>query len=691
VSSWKRYLFRLAGKDPEAVVVSFLSGEAERAHAMITEVRRLLPGRRHFAVSLEPVEVPAGVELVVVRPGPAGDLWLQLRRTFHRYRIGMAPVLFDETSGNRELRRAAWLLAPSKVLAYNRRLERHHLHWREPVASLLFWRGVPLDRIWLRPGWLWPWRRDVTVEYTEYREKEGRPHSRARARVAVLTPYLPWPLAHGGAVRIYSLLREIAVEFDVVLFAFTEDESEPDLGPLLSLCARIVLVRKNRYREPRWSTLAPPEVGEYDSPGMRRALAEVMPRERVSLLQTEYTQLAQYGGEILVEHDITWDLHEQVYRRAPSVPSWWSLWRWRRFERRALRKARRVVVMSEKDRRLAAIEHAVVIGNGVDLERFQPSPETLGRRLLFVGSFRHFPNVVAYRFFAEEVWPLVSDAALTVVGGPEARRYLREAGIPEAPGVTLHEFVADVVPLYREANAVVVPTLVSAGTNLKVLEAMAMERAVISTPSGCAGLGLVHGESVWIADSGASFAAGLDLLLGDTELRSRLARAARTLAEREYGWRRLGEKQRDLLREFAQSPLSIREAAEADLEDIDRIQRMSSEASQWNPDDYLSHRCWVAACDGETSGFLALRAVAPGEAEVLNVAVAPEWRRQGIARRLLDHAVRQTDSDLFLEVRESNWAARNLYKSVGFGESGRRPGYYNHPSEAAVVLALRKC
>src|SRR5205085_7967495 len=121
------------------------------------------------------------------------------------------------------------------------------------------------DRIYLRPWW-WPWpKREHSVAPPGHRVIEGRPCS-GRRRVAVLSPYFPFPLSHGGAVRIFHLLREIANEFDVELFAFTDGDSELDVAALLSFCARIVLVKKPRYREPRWSTLLPAETHEFRSP-----------------------------------------------------------------------------------------------------------------------------------------------------------------------------------------------------------------------------------------------------------------------------------------------------------------------------------------------------------------------------------------------------------------------------------------
>jgi glycosyltransferase involved in cell wall biosynthesis len=538
-------IFRLLGKDPEAVVVSFWSGEDALAERMVEEVRTLLPDRRHFTVRLEDLRV-----------GSAFSLYRQIRRRLRAYRIGLAPVLF--TDEPHPLRAAALMLAPRKILAYNTRLERHHLTLRTAVASTLFLRGVPLDRIFLRPRWLAPWKKDRSVFPDTYRVIEGRPFTTGRRRLGILSPYFPYPLSHGGAVRIYHLLREAAAEFDVALFAFGNDETEADIRHVAEFCTRVVIVPKPRYREPRWSTLLPSEAHEFESPGMRRALAAH--RGDYELLQVEYTQLARYPGDLLVEHDVTFDLYEQVWRRERTLSAAWDYRRWRRFETAAVRRFRCVVVMSEKDARQLSrrARNLAVIENGVDLDRFRPEPERPGRRLLFIGSFRHFPNVAAYRFFAQEVWPAIRnrypDLRVTIVCGPDHLSYWRaftgELSLPADPGFEITGYVADVRPLYRKATLVLAPTVVSAGTNVKVLEAMAMQRAVVSTPSGCAGLGLKHGESVWIADSAGEFAGGISCLLDNPDLRHSVALGARRCAEERYDWKIIGEKYRKLLRDL---------------------------------------------------------------------------------------------------------------------------------------------
>ncbi len=117
-------------------------------------------------------------------------------------------------------------------------------------------------------------------------------------------------------MRIFNLLREAARKYDIFLFAFTETDGPVEPGPVLEFCAKVVLVPKPRYREPRWSSLAPPEVCEYRSPVMRRLLAQMRREYSIQLTQVEYTQLAAYGGDVLVEHDVTFDLYQQVHQNA---------------------------------------------------------------------------------------------------------------------------------------------------------------------------------------------------------------------------------------------------------------------------------------------------------------------------------------------------------------------------------------
>jgi ribosomal-protein-alanine N-acetyltransferase len=134
--------------------------------------------------------------------------------------------------------------------------------------------------------------------------------------------------------------------------------------------------------------------------------------------------------------------------------------------------------------------------------------------------------------------------------------------------------------------------------------------------------------------------------------------------------------------------MKIRAATGYDLAAIAAIQAASPEASQWDPASYLDYDCLVAIKDDHVAGFLVSRQTTPGEREILNVGVELSERRRGVARRLIAAELQRSRGQWFLEVRESNTAALNLYKACGFQEAGRRNSYYHNPPEPGIVMKL---
>ena len=185
-----------------------------------------------------------------------------------------------------------------------------------------------------------------------------------------------------------------------------------------------------------------------------------------------------------------------------------------------------------------------IVPNGVDIERFQAVPEPAGEPLevLFVGSFRHLPNLLAFEYLQREILPHLPGVRLRVVAGPEYEKYWK--GTTDRR-TTVEGFVSDLRPHYARAAVVVVPLTVSAGTNIKVMEAMACGRPVVSTPVGVAGLDLVDGEEVLIAREPAAFVGALQRLLADGSLRRRIGVNARRAVVERFSWeycaRRAGE------------------------------------------------------------------------------------------------------------------------------------------------------
>jgi len=134
----------------------------------------------------------------------------------------------------------------------------------------------------------------------------------------------------------------------------------------------------------------------------------------------------------------------------------------------------------------------------------------------------------------------------------------------------------------------------------------------------------------------------------------------------------------------------IRQGRAEDLPAIAAIQQASPEAAHWDPADYLNYDLRVAVWQEEVAGFLVVRAIGD-EAEILNLAVAPRFRRLGIARELLRSFLERFRGTVFLEVRESNAVAQRAYEATGFKEVNRRERYYASPLEAAIVMKFHSC
>jgi ribosomal-protein-alanine N-acetyltransferase len=135
----------------------------------------------------------------------------------------------------------------------------------------------------------------------------------------------------------------------------------------------------------------------------------------------------------------------------------------------------------------------------------------------------------------------------------------------------------------------------------------------------------------------------------------------------------------------------IRRGEAEDLARVAAIQQASPGAARWNVAEYLEQDFLVAVEGDRIVGFLVARTLAADEREILNLAVAPDFRRKGVARALLANAFNGFRGAVYLEVRESNGIAREFYKSLGFHELSRRKEYYAAPSETAIVMKFHSC
>ena len=323
--------------------------------------------------------------------------------------------------------------------------------------------------------------------------------------VLVVSPYLPYPLSHGGAVRIWNLCRALAGRVNFILACFREKNDTTDYARLHEVFREVYIV--DRDERGTADPSLPRQVREHSSAAMNALIASLAPR--IDLLQIEFTHMAAFREAaphlpaILVEHDLTYTLYRQLAEtdKTPAARREYELWL--EFERRHLRGYDGVWTASGEDRDAALAEGSPAAGtwavpNGVDVLRYTPAADAAAPTILYVGSFRHLPNIIGFEALRDEVMPRVwkrfPEARLCVVAGPDPGRHFREfrnGAIPRRmdPRIEMHEFVADLRPLYAASSVVAVPLAVSAGTNIKVLEAMACGKAMVTTPVGCQGLG----------------------------------------------------------------------------------------------------------------------------------------------------------------------------------------------------------
>jgi glycosyltransferase involved in cell wall biosynthesis len=380
----------------------------------------------------------------------------------------------------------------------------------------------------------------------------------APLRVLVVSPFLPYPLTHGGAVRIFNLCRALSDRVDFGLVAVRESGDTVDYEKLHEVFRDVWMVDLD---EPESGDMQlPRQVRRYQSQTLRSLVADLCHSWKPDLLQIEYTHLADLREAangtpaILVEHDLTLDLYRQLAGHEQSGPAQREYRRWLVFEQRWLRTYEGVWTVSEEERR-AAIQHGnrrgdrtFDIPNGVDTLRFQPCETAISQlEILYVGSFRHLPNVLGFERLCEEIMPEVwahfPAAMLRVVAGPNHERFRRmlkgDTGSHSAEldeRVQVLGFVEDLRPLYAQARIVVAPLAVSSGTNIKVLEAMACGKPIVSTPAGCGGLGLRDGHDVFLREDARDFAGAICRLLSDKDLRRQLGGNARRTADERFGW-----------------------------------------------------------------------------------------------------------------------------------------------------------
>jgi glycosyltransferase involved in cell wall biosynthesis len=384
-------------------------------------------------------------------------------------------------------------------------------------------------------------------------------------RILWLKTELLHPVDKGGRIRTYHMLRELKREHQITYLTLDDGTAAPDASERAEeYCHKLITIphrtrakfTRGFYAELAFNLVSPLPyfLKKYQSAEMRAAITKCLDQESFDVLVCDFlhpsvnlpadvscaTVLFQHNVEAMI-----WKRHSEVQRDPFKKAYLYGQWRKTfNYERAACRRFDSVVAVSREDsetmRKDYGIESGAEIPTGVDTEYFRPRGlETReAHNLVFTGSMDWLPNEDAIRYFTTEIMPRIKrdvpGVTLTVVGRNPYPSLLELSKRDSSIIVTGR--VEDVRPYMERAAAYVVPLRIGGGTRLKIYEAMAIEKPIISTTVGAEGLPVRHEEELLLADDPAAFAEAVVRVLLDQKFAGELsARAARMVREK-FGW-----------------------------------------------------------------------------------------------------------------------------------------------------------
>jgi polysaccharide biosynthesis protein PslH len=388
-------------------------------------------------------------------------------------------------------------------------------------------------------------------------------------RILWTTPYLPWPTVGGNKVRQFQLLRCLAERgHRITMLAQSKRALDaPTRAQLEPLLERLIV--SDRRARSHWLTLGAVAFSPYPavvsvnglSRSLQRAMAELLTQswdavhvEHSYGLQSVLPALKKHRQPfVLTEHNVesslvpATDYHPRLPSLARPLLRQYDSWRYRWWEKRALRAATRVIAVTPQDASvLAQISGRPVacIGNGVDTRSFAAvQPAATSRRVMFIGNYEYQPNAAAVEWALQDimprVWQQVPDASFLVCGH----------GMPSSwrerwsdPRIEFRGFVEDVRTEQSRSGILLAPLKSGGGSKLKVIEAMAAGLAVVCTPEGVSGLAVQNGREYYDGTTTEELASRLVELLRNPERVRTLGESARAYVRKSHDWRMLAEQ-----------------------------------------------------------------------------------------------------------------------------------------------------
>lgn len=382
-------------------------------------------------------------------------------------------------------------------------------------------------------------------------------------KILLLYPFLPYPSSHGTAIWIYNYLKNMSKYHQISLCCFIDQEEKELVKSLEPYCFSIEAIELtpkpglNKLLNLVFS-LKPRIVNNYFSRQFLNKVNSLIKQNHYDIIHfnlscwvgeyINHIEINDISKTILYEHDIIFETTLQNVKKHLFSPRaliyYIDYLKIKKYQLGIWKKFNKVITVNGADKRL--IERFIpnlnisVIPNGVDTNFFKPVTENINKEniLIFVGNYWHYPNEDAIIFFLKKIYKKIKseikDVKLLIIGRKATDKMKRLAALDSS--VEIKGYVPDIRPYLSKASVFTAPIKMGGGMRGKILEAMAMGVAVVSTPLGMEGIEAVDGIHAFIADNPDQFAHRTIELLQNKILRDKFSGEGRKLVENKYDW-----------------------------------------------------------------------------------------------------------------------------------------------------------
>lgn len=415
-------------------------------------------------------------------------------------------------------------------------------------------------------------------------------------KILVISNILPFPPRDGGKARLYHLYSRLSKHYQITWASPIWNGEEKYIQGVLGFCQQVIpLPKEERFIFPTkgWSGILKrilaylqiPRLFEFafgyvkapgvywlpKTPDRLHTIQEALKDNHFDLIISEFEGNAELIPDhfeiprLLSTHNVQSNLFQRARNTFPGtwldrlffLPEWLKIVH---YEKKNYRRYNGIFAVSEKDKDILARRcpkvPIILVPNGVDTEFFTPSSSPpVPHTMVYLGNYAYPPNADAVMFFYTQIFPLIQERF------PDAKFILVGASPPEElagkKGVEIAGFLEDVRPMIHQAEVMIVPLRTGGGTRLKILDGMAMGKAIVSTSLGAEGLAVTHEENILLANTPESFARQVIRIMESPELRHTLERNGRALVERLYDWNAIAKKAEEVIESLLYQPASL--------------------------------------------------------------------------------------------------------------------------------------